>query len=690
MLTLASDISEIPRVGPAMARRLKSLGLDKLADLLFYFPYRYDDFSKIIKVNQVKPHEICTIKGKIQLITGRRSFRRRRMFITESLVADDTGSIKVIWFNQPYLSKILKPGEEIILSGKVEMDYLTPEFISPSFEKVKKEQTHTGRIVPVYSLTAGISQRQMRFFLKSILYLTKSLTDFMPPEIIKGNRLMPQVRAIEQIHFPDNHDLLKKAEKRLKFDELFLIQLQVLQNKIYLKKAQAPKVKFLESVSREFVKLLPFTLTTSQKKAAWQILRDLEKPAPMNRLLEGDVGSGKTIVAVMAILNTVKNGLQAAFMAPTEILARQHFEKVKIFLKPFRIKIALLTSSATESGSRKINKSNLIKKIKADGIELVVGTHALIQEEVAFKNLALVIIDEQHRFGVAQRKTLRDKSSGEHKLMPHLLSMTATPIPRSLALTVYGDLDLSLISEMPAGRRKILTKVVDLEKRPKAYNFIRQQIKAGRQTFVICPLIEPSDKLGVKSVKQEYEKLKNEVFPDLEIGLLHGRLKPPEKEKVMRDFKNNKINILVSTSVIEVGIDIPNATVMMIEGAERFGLAQLHQFRGRVGRSDYQSYCFLFTESDSPKTADRLAALEKESDGFRLAEFDLKTRGPGDFIGVRQSGLPDFRMASLADVNLISQTRAAAKALIEKDPPLLKFPLLKQKLGDWQKEIHAE
>lgn len=690
MLTLKSDISEIPRVGPAMARRLKSLGLKCVSDLLFYFPYRYDDFSKIIKVNQVKPHEICTVKGKVQLITGRRSFRRRRMFITESLVADDTGSIKIIWFNQPYLSKILKPGDEIILSGKVTMDYLTPEFISPSFEKVKKEQTHTGRIVPVYSLTAGLSQRQMRFFLKSILSLAKNLNDFLPSEIIKSNRLMPLASAIKQIHFPDNHGLLKKAENRLKFDELFLIQLRVLQNKIYLKKAQAPKVKFLENVSREFVKSLPFKLTDSQKKSSWQILRDLEKSSPMNRLLSGDVGSGKTIVAVMAILNTVKNGFQTALMAPTEILARQHFEKVKIYLKPLRIKIAILTRSFSESGGRKISKFNLIKKIKNGGIELVIGTHALIQEEVVFKNLALVIIDEQHRFGVSQRKILRDKFSSGHILLPHLLSMTATPIPRSLALTVYGDLDLSVISEMPAGRRIILTRVVESEKRVKAYDFIRRQIKAGRQTFVICPLIEPSDKLGVKSVKQEYEKLKNEVFPDLKIGLLHGKLKATEKEKMMADFKNNGINILVSTSVIEVGIDIPNASVMMIEGAERFGLAQLHQFRGRVGRSSHQSYCFLFTESDSPKTAERLAALEKSSDGFKLAEFDLKSRGPGDFTGLRQSGLPDFRMASLADVALISQTRAAAKALIEKDSTLSKYPLLSQKLGDWQREIHGE
>ncbi|MFA5069852.1 MAG: ATP-dependent DNA helicase RecG [Patescibacteria group bacterium] len=690
MLTHLSPISEIPRVGPAIAAKLKSLDLETVHDLLFYFPYRYEDFSHIVKVNQVKPHEICTIKGKVQLITGRRSFRRRRMFITESLVADDTGSIKIVWFNQPYLSKILKPGDEIILSGKVEMDYLTPEFISPSFEKVKKEQTHTGRIVPVYSLTAGITQRQMRFFIKSILYAAKNIPDFLPAEIQKNYRLIPLAQALEQIHFPENKDLLVKAENRLKFEELFLIQTQVWQNKIYLKKARAPVIKFLENVTREFVKSLPFTLTLSQKKAAWEILKDLEKSSPMNRLLEGDVGSGKTIVAVMAILNTARNGFQTAFMAPTEILAHQHFEKIKKFLKPFRIKTALLTRNFTESGGRKINHAGVIKKIKSGEIELVIGTHALIQEEVTFKNLSLVVVDEQHRFGVAQRKTLREKSSSGHKLMPHLLSMTATPIPRSLALTVYGDLDLSLISEMPAGRRKILTKVVSPDKRFKAYDFIRNQIKAGRQTFVICPLIESSDKLGVKSVKQEYEKLNNEVFPDLKIGLLHGKLKTEEKEKVMADFKNNKINILVSTSVIEVGIDIANATVMMIEGAERFGLAQLHQFRGRVGRSHHQSYCFLFTESDSLKTADRLAALEKTSDGFRLAEFDLKMRGPGDFIGARQSGLPDFRMATLADVALISQARTAAKSLMENDPSLAKFPLLLQKIGEWQKEIHGE
>jgi ATP-dependent DNA helicase RecG len=378
-------------------------------------------------------------------------------------------------------------------------------------------------------------------------------------------------------------------------------------------------------------------------------------------------------------------------MAPTEILALQHFNNLSLFLKDFNLKIGILTHSQIKTNFlEKISKGKMIKIIENGEVQITVGTHALIQENVQFKNLALVIVDEQHRFGVEQRKTLREKSSQQHQLVPHLLSMTATPIPRSLALTIYGDLDLSILSQPPKDRLKIITKIVSPENREKAYQFIRKQIEQGRQVFVICPLIEPSDKLGVKSVKQEYEKLDKEVFPDLKIGFLHGKLKPQEKEKIMEDLKNNKINILVATSVVEVGIDIPNATVMMIEGAERFGLAQMHQFRGRVGRSKYQSYCFLFTESASQKTDQRLNALVKSENGFELAEYDLKLRGPGELYGLRQSGLPDLKMASLTDVVLIKQCRAAAQGLIDSDPELKNYPLLAEKIVEFQKAIHWE
>jgi len=690
VLTLKTPITEIHGIGPTNARRLKHLGINTILDLIYYFPYRHDDFSHVVVVSEIQPNEINTIKAKIQLINNRRSFRRR-MFITEGLVADNTGSVKVVWFNQPYLTKILKPGDQIILSGKVDSDHLTPQFISPIYEKVKKEQLHVGRIVPVYSTTENLTQKQIRFFIKSVLFLIKEIKDFLPEVVKKENNLMDLPIALKQVHFPDNQLILQKAIHRLKFDELFLIQLGALQSKKYLQKAKSPAIKFKELTTKKFVKSLPFELTDDQRKASWEIIKDLEKGKPMNRLLEGDVGSGKTVVAKIAMLNTVKNGFQTAFMAPTEILALQHFNNLVLFLKDFNLKIGILTHSQIKTNfSEKISKGRMLKMAESGEIQIMVGTHALIQENVRFKKLSLVIIDEQHRFGVEQRKTLREKSSKQHQLIPHLLSMTATPIPRSLALTIYGDLDLSILLHQPKDRLKIITKIVSPENREKAYQFIKNQIREGRQVFVICPLIEPSDKLGVKSVKQEYEKLDKNIFPDLKIGLLHGKLKPREKEKIMEDLKNNKINILVSTSVVEVGIDIPNATVMMIEGAERFGLAQMHQFRGRVGRSKYQSYCFLFTESESQKTDQRLNALVKSENGFELAEYDLKLRGPGELYGLRQSGLPDLKMASLTDVALIKQTRAAAQNLIDQDPELKNYPLLLQKIAEFQNSIHWE
>ena len=690
MLNPGSSFEEIPTVGPTMSQRLKNLGLKKIQDLLFYFPYRYDDFSQISKISDIKPGEVFTVQGKVQLIKSRRSWKRRKMTITESMIEDETGPIKVIWFNQPYLDKTLFPGDEIILSGKVKMDELTPEFISPSFEKVKKDQTHTGRIVPVYPLTAGLTQRQIRYYIKTALPLAQKIEETLPPEITKKYTLMALKKAIMQIHFPDTLEKAEKAVERFKFGELFLIQIQALQNKRYIKETKSPQIKINDKIIENFKNSLPFKLTKAQLNSADEILKDLIRGNPMNRLLEGDVGSGKTVVAVMAMLNVIKNNFQSAFMAPTEILARQHYEKINELTKGLDIKICLLTRSLIKLEKEEIGKKEILNKIKNGTINIIIGTHSIIQDAISFYNLGLVIVDEQHRFGVAQRKALRDKSSEKHQLAPHLLSMTATPIPRSLALTVYADLDLSIIDEMPKSRKKIITKVVISDERGKTYAFIHDQVISGRQIFVVCPLIEPSDKLGVKSVKQEYEKISKEVFPDFKVTMLHGKMKTKEKEKIMDQMKNNEINILVSTSVIEVGIDIPNATVMMIEGSERFGLAQLHQFRGRVGRSDKQSYCFLFTDSDSHNTKRRLKAMEKSQDGFKLAEFDLKMRGPGVLSGLHQSGLPDFKMATLTDVDIIKKAREAAKDLTENDPHLLKFPNLRQKVDNLYKDIHWE
>jgi len=539
--------------------------------------------------------------------------------------------------------------------------------------------------------------------------------EYLPYEIIKKQKLLGISEAIRQIHFPDNEKKAQEAKRRLAFDELFLIQLHMLLQKRKWQKNGAVGMKFDEKAEREirnFVEGLPFKLTNAQRAASWNIIKDLGKGRPMNRLLEGDVGSGKTLVALIAALFTVKSGYQAAFMAPTEILARQHFLEAKRRLcqseqsRSFSgrrisdeadITIALLTASESKicenTLEREADRNNLIEKIKNGKIDLLIGTHSLIQEHVTFHNLALSIVDEQHRFGIEQRAKLQREIISMKdglKSVPHLLSMTATPIPRTLALTVYGDLDLSVLDEMPRGRQKIITKLVAPGNRNLAYKFIKEQIEKGRQAFVICPLIEESDVLEVRSATEEYEKLKNEIYPDLEIGLLHGKMRPKDKESVMKKFSAGGINILVSTSVVEVGIDVPNATVMLIEGADRFGLAQLHQFRGRVGRGEHQSFCFLFTDSTASSAHRRLKALIKCSNGFELAEKDLEIRGPGELVGIRQSGLPDLAMASLSDTELIRSTREEAKNFLSKNPSLSKFQELAKRMKKMKEEIHFE
>jgi ATP-dependent DNA helicase RecG len=680
MYTLNTPIEQLTRVGKTTAGRLKRLGLNTVKDLLFYFPFRYEDFSHLVAIKDLRPNQTVTIKGRISLIENRRA-HRRRMTITEALIEDTTGSIKVIWFNQPFLTKNLKPGDEVFIAGTVSFDNLSLQFVSPAYEKISGVNSiNTAKIVPVYSLTSNLTQKQLRFLISQALQTLPLIKEWLPQYILEKNSLMPLSQALAAIHFPDNLEIEPQARRRLKFDELFLIQLQSQMLRQYLGRAKAPQIAFREKEIKSFVASLPFILTSDQKKASWQILLDLEKSQPANRLLEGDVGSGKTIVAAIVILSAVLNNFQAVLMAPTEILARQHFLGIKKLLAPFKIKIALLTSGEkviADDEIEEINKTEVLKQIKNGKAGLIIGTHALIQDEVEYNNLGLVIVDEQHRFGVEQRKKLKDKN--KNGLTPHFVSMTATPIPRSLALILYGDLDLSMIREMPKGRKKIITRLIDEIHRPQAYAFIRQEIKNGRQVFVICPLIDPSDKLGVKSVTDEFKKLDKQVFPDLKIGLLHGKLKSGEKEKIMSDFKANEIKILVSTSVIEVGIDIPNATIMMIEGADRFGLAQLHQFRGRVGRGEYQSYCLLFTENNSLKTRERLEALVKSSDGFALAEYDLRFRGPGEVFGTRQSGLPELQVASLNDLELINLAKEESREFFNQYS-LEDFPLLKSQM----------
>ncbi len=678
MINLSSKIADLSRVGKVGVKLLKKLGLENIQDLLFYLPFRYDDFSQLTKIAELVAGENVNIKGEVQLIQNKRSFKRK-LNITEALISDDTDSIKIIWFNQPFLVKNIKPGDFISLAGKVSESQGQLTMVSPQYEKAYSENlVHTQGLISNYHLTEGLTQKQLRYFIKQIVHLSALVSEWLPEKTIKKFSLLPLTAALQKIHFPKSIKDIDSARKRLAFSELFLRQLKSQMIKRELSAQKAIKIIFQKETTQEFVASLPFTLTDDQKKAAWEILRDLEKPRPMSRLIEGDVGSGKTIVALMAMLNVAKNKKRSALMAPTEILAEQHFRSISKLLEKQNITVELMTGA---------------KKSKTLGqADIIIGTHALIQKNVNIQDLALAIVDEQHRFGVNQRQKITDFNKKDDSV-PHFLSMTATPIPRSLALAIYGDLDLSIIKELPKNRKKIITKLVKEKGRNKAYDFIREQIKSGRQAFIICPLIDESDVLETKSVKTEYERLSKEIFPDLKIGLLHGKMKSADKDLAMQDFLNKKIDILVSTSVIEVGVDVANASVIVIEGAERFGLAQLHQFRGRVGRSEYQSYCLLFPSHENisnQKTIDRLEAMEKYSDGFMLAKMDLKLRGAGETYGNIQSGFPELQIASLFDYEIIKKSSEEAEEIIKTDPDLKLHPLIKEKLGEWEKKIHLE
>ncbi len=691
---LLIPVSQISFIEKKYLPKLKQLGIETVRDFLYFFPHRYDDFSKLTKIQSLKISEIATIIAEVKSIENIRTWKKR-MAITEALAEDETGSVRIVWFNQPFLIKNIKAGHGYRFSGKLNLDNSGVYLSNPSYELAKRTPTNTGRLVPVYPETRGITSRWLRWKISQLLEkFLYEIPEIIPRAILKRQNLIGAQNAIREFHFPSGLENIKAAQKRMAFEEMFLIQLVSVRTRKNWEESKAVSTKFNKKLIKDFVESLPFKLTDAQRKSSFQILRDIEKPHPMNRLLEGDVGSGKTVVAAIAALEVMMAGCQTAIMAPTEVLARQHFETFGKVLKGFSRKIGLLISSETRTFWKKNTRKNFLGKIRRGDIKILIGTHALIQKSVEFKNLALVIIDEQHRFGVEQRARLQkaaaDLKDGKKNTVPHLLSMTATPIPRTLALAFYGNLDLSILDELPKGRKKIETEIVTPANREKVYNFIRGEIKKGRQVFFIFPLIEESEKIEGKAATKEYERLSKEIFPDLKIGLLHGRMKPKDKEEVMKDFKEKKFDILVSTSVIEVGVDVPSATIMVIEGSERFGLAQLHQFRGRVGRSKYQSYCFLFTESPSKITNQRLKALIESEDGFKLAEKDLEIRGPGQFIGTRQSGLADAAMRHLSDVKLIQQARIEAQSLFEFDPKLKQFPVLKETLEKFDKNIHLE
>ncbi len=684
-LTLNSHIFEVPGVGSGYAKKLEKLGIKTVRDLLFYFPYRWEDYSKITPIAKVKSGEQISVGGIIQDIQTKKS--RRGIPVTEAIISDDSGIAKAVWFNQPYIEKSLKKGDEIYLAGKMEWGFGQLNFVSPSFEKAKEaedELRHTARIVSIYPETAGLSSKWLRQKIGLLTKLIYGIRDHLPEEVKRRHNLIELSAAVRSMHFPENQEELKKAQKRFLYDDLFCLLLSVFLNKKEVEKEKSIAITYNEKIGKEFVKSLSYDLTSAQRKAAWDILKDLSKSVPMNRLLEGDVGSGKTVVAAMAALMVAVAGYQVVLLAPTEILASQHFLSFKKLLADFKdIKIAILTGSIKPK-----EKADILKEIEGGEVQIIIGTHALLSEKINYWTLVLVIVDEQHRFGVDQRSRLK-KANGEARAMPHFLSMSATPIPRTLAITVFGDLSLSILDEMPPGRERVDTHIVPPFKRQDGYEFIDEKIEEGRQVFVICPLIEKSDKLGVKSAEEEYQNLKK-VFPKRKIGLLHGKLKPQEKEKIMSDFEDNKINILVSTSVIEVGVDVPNASIMVIEGAERFGLAQLHQFRGRVGRGKHKSYCFLFTDSKLEKTLERLNALSKINNGFELAEKDLELRGPGELLGIKQSGKVDQTLVRvLADPRIIKDVRDTADFFVEKRH-LANFPLLSEKIKEFDTAVKLE
>ena len=673
------SISKIPGIGRYYEYKLRKLNVNTVEDLIYHFPFRYDDFSQIKTIENIQTEEIVSIQGAIRQIKNVRT--RSGKFITVATVADQSGTVEVVWFNQPYLTQTLKAGMQISLSGKIQFEGFRAKLISPSYEVLRSNTSqiesninqgqplHTGRLVPIYPETEGVSSKWLRAKIAKILpeYITRQ-KDFLPKEIIARQKLTSLENALNFIHFPKSNLEITKSRKRLAFDELFLIQLASQLRKLNWQKTRiAPKMKIDDERFTKFEKKLPFQLTDAQKRAIDDLLSDLKKDTPANRLLEGDVASGKTVVAAAAVFAVHLNGYSSLVAAPTEILAFQHQTTLAEILSMHGMTIGIWTASKKQKG------------------DVTVGTHALLNNFKPEKPTGLVVVDEQHRFGVAQRGRLFINQST--KFTPHLLTMTATPIPRTLALTLYGDLDLSILDEMPKGRQKIATFVVPNAKRHKAYKFIEEQVKKRRQAFIITPFVEPSETMtSVKAAVQEFEKLKTKFTKSVNLGLLHGKLKSKEKEAAIQKFQKGTIDILVATPVVEVGIDIPNATIMMIESAERFGLAQLHQLRGRVGRGKHKSYCFLFTESNSPNSLKRLRSMEKIDIGFELAEIDLKMRGSGEIFGLRQSGFVNLKVADLADRKIVSEAQNEAKELLSFDSSLKKFPLLSQKLNKLQSE----
>ncbi len=707
---LLRPIDSLKGVGSYYVKRLAKLGITDVGELLRHFPKRYEDFSTFVTISDIRQPGTYSVLCRVEAIKTRKSFRRR-LFVIDARVSDDTGSMNVVWFGQSYLARSIPQQSVVALSGRVVRKDNHLSFQGPVYEVVSRDAEHLSDVslanlkhaaglVPVYGETHGLTSRGIRFIVKPLLEHAKNIKDFMPAAVRRLAGVMELGPALEQIHFPETQGMADRAKQRFAFEELFLLQTVLLSQRKRNQELCAPDIPSDIEFVKKILGQLPYELTKTQKQAAWDIMKDIARPYPMNRLLSGDVGSGKTIVAALAVALTVKAGHQAVMLTPTEILARQHFEKLSDLFSVFNIPSALLVAKEarirTDDLEGAVSRPALNAMLEQGKPLALIGTHAVLQKTVHPAGVGLVVVDEQHRFGIRQRAQLL--GSGQ-ATAPHFLSMSATPIPRTLALALWGDLDISAIQEMPKGRKPIESKVVEESGRRDLYAFVRAQIQLGRQAFVICPRIEEPEeyvtddeyaKLDAKAVKKEYERLKTDVFPDLRLGLLHGKLRPNEKESAMADFARGKTDIIVSTSVIEVGIDVPNASVMVIENADSFGLAQLHQFRGRVGRGEHQSYCFLLSGSQTQTSKKRLEDFAKTFDGFKLAEQDLSDRGPGEFLGTRQSGIPDLAMHSLKNIELILLAKRCAQSVLKKSETLDAFPLLKERVREFRQEVHLE
>lgn len=669
-MNTATSLVELKGVGKVLAERLAAAGLATAADLIAYYPRRYDDYSHVITIGQLRPG-LVTLKAHFSEIKQRRV--RRGLHITEAVANDETGRVKVIWFNQPYRAQGLEAGKTYYISGEFGLQRERLQVINPNIELAADDlHAHTARIMPTYRESGQITSVLIRKLVSQVVNVIDSLQDPLPEWIVKKYGLVSHAAAIRNIHLPESSEALLAAKERLGFEELFVVMMAAQANRAEAMSVKAVKVPFVQDIAVDFVASLPFKLTDAQRKTIWQIYKDIDSAEPMNRLVEGDVGSGKTVVAAMSALMVAEAGLQVAFIAPTELLAQQHAETMAKLLahSPLAGRVALLTGSV-KSAAKKIIK----QKLKQNELSIVIGTHAILQESVDWHRLGLVIIDEQHRFGVQQRQKLHLKAGH----MPHVLCLTATPIPRSLALTVYGELDISVLDQAPSTRAGVDTTIVSPNSTLQMYAAVARQLQQGRQAYVVCPLITESDALQVASAEKTYKELSQKEFKGWRVGLLHGRMKSEEKDAVMRAFSNHEIDVLVATTVIEVGVDVANSTVMIIQAADRFGLAQLHQLRGRVGRAQHRGHCYLVL-SDSKAPSRRMRAIAGTTNGFELAELDLEIRGPGAIYGIRQHGALDLRIAQLTDVQLIAKTRDAVKSFQESGENLIKYSQIAAKV----------